>query len=69
MAPVISSVTRTGETSAIVIFSVPPSEQDAEYFEILLYTAGDGKVYNEVHTVGCSRYNNIMQHYHPDSSK
>ena len=48
MAPVISSATRTTETSAIVAFSVPPSEQDAEYFEILLYSADNGKRFNEV---------------------
>ena len=49
MAPVISSAIRISETSAVVTFTVPPSEQDAEYFEILLYTADNGKRFNEVH--------------------
>ena len=48
MAPIISSTIRTSETSAIVTFSVPPSEQDAEYLEILLYSADNGKRFNEV---------------------
>ena len=49
MAPMISSATRISETSAIVTFTVPPSEQDAEYFEILLYNADSGKRFNEVY--------------------
>lgn len=49
MAPMINSATRISETSAIVSFTVPPSEQDAEYFEVLLYTADNGKRFNEVH--------------------
>jgi hypothetical protein len=48
MAPRISLATRISETSAVVTFTVPPSEQDAEYFEILLYTADNGKRFNEV---------------------
>ena len=51
MAPVISSATRISETSAVVSFTVPPSEQDAEYFEILLYAAGNGKQFNQVHAL------------------
>lgn len=51
MAPVINSATRISETSAIVTFTIPPSEQDAEYFEILLYTADSGKRFNEVHVL------------------
>ena len=51
MAPVIRSATRISEISAVVSFTVPPSEQDAEYFEILLYAADNGKQFNQVHTL------------------
>ena len=51
MAPMISLATRISETSAVVTFTIPPSEQDAEYFEILLYTADNGKRFNEVQII------------------
>ena len=48
MPPVISTRSRSSETTGVVSFSVPPSERDAEYFEILLYIAINTTTFDEV---------------------
>lgn len=46
--PAISTLTRSTETNGVVSFTVPPSEQDAEYFEVLLYVAANSTTFDEV---------------------
>ena len=65
MAPVISLATRISETSAVVTFTIPPSEQDAEYFEILLYTADNGKRFNEVQIILISMLYQLLLPFSP----
>lgn len=50
-APSIASLTRSSETTGVVSFIVPPSEQDAEYFEIRLYTAANRTTFDEVRNI------------------
>ena len=47
MPPVINALSRSNERTAIVSFTVPPSEQDVEYFEILLYAAPSRDKFND----------------------
>ena len=57
MAPIVNTLTRSDESTGVVSFIVPPSEQDAEYFEILLYNATNRTTFDEVYNVM------IMDHY------
>ena len=48
MAPSINALRRSDDTTGVISFTVPPSEQDAEYFEILLYNAANRSAFDEV---------------------
>jgi hypothetical protein len=55
-APRIDAVSRSGTISAVVMFSVPASEQNADNFEISIYaSSGPGNVDTDIlvsnHTV------------------
>lgn len=50
MPPAISTLSRSSETTGVVSFFVPPSERDADYFEILLYIAAN-KTFDEVFVI------------------
>ena len=51
MPPAISTASRTNEKTGVVSFTVPTSDQDVEYFEILLYNATNKSTFDEVYKV------------------